>query len=405
MQNFRDNYVSGALARRRSSLGRKRSSGSLITDTISSGDQKASSEKNTYRDVRVQIELKEIGSFMDDHEDGVTTASKELCQKLLNSPQELPIDTLFSDDLFPGVCKMVKGQNEATVVRYILPQLVPSAKIRALRGSKHLRILNETIDASWINAIKCCGRRPQPDYGLGVRREAFSREQLRKLQPFIGTQMDEESMFAATYDTCFPFLTTEVTCGATALDIADRQNALSQTIALRGLVTLFRLVGREQELHREIVGFSFSHDDEAVRIFGHYPYIDGKDTTYHRTPIAKFDFSPTAEGDKRWKTPTFVMNLQDLWASDHFELICSAVDMLPPDLNFEVTPQPEIEMYHRSEASEQSPQPSGLSQQLEDSIITDEEHVQTQGDHPITPDTSTHTAGRKKKRIAKLSKT
>ena len=58
----------------------------------------------------------------------------------------------------------------------------------------------------------------------------------------------------------FPFLTCEVKCGAAALDIADRQNAHSMTMAVRGIVELFRLVKREKELHREILAFSISHD-------------------------------------------------------------------------------------------------------------------------------------------------
>ncbi|KAM3083442.1 hypothetical protein ACMFMG_004091 [Clarireedia jacksonii] len=200
MQSFLENYVSGDLARRRSSLGRKRSSGSLVADTVSSDDQRPPSDKNSYRDGQVIIELKKFGSFMDDHEEGITPESRTLCQKLLNTPQKLPEDTLFSDKLFSQVCKMVKGQNEATVVRYILPELVPSPKIRALRGAKHLEILNETINASWLNAIRCCNRRPQPDYSIGIDREAFSPEQMQKLQPFIGSQLDEESKYAATCD-------------------------------------------------------------------------------------------------------------------------------------------------------------------------------------------------------------
>jgi hypothetical protein len=55
-----------------------------------------------------------------------------------------------------------------------------------------------------------------------------------------------------------PFLTCEVKCGASALDIADRQNAHSQAVALQNLVELFRFVDREKELHREINGFSIS---------------------------------------------------------------------------------------------------------------------------------------------------
>lgn len=395
MQSFQKNYVSGALARRKSSsLGRKRSSGSLATETDASGDQKLLSEKNYYKDGQAVIDLKKVGSFMHDHEEGIAPESKTLCQKLLTAPQARPENTLFSDDeLFRDLCKMVKDQNEATVKCYIRPELVPSPKIRKIRGAKHLRILNETIDASWINAEKCCNRRPQPDYSVGIDREAFSTEHMQKLLPFIGSRLDEESKFAATFNTCFPFLTTEVKCGAAALDIADRQNAVSQTVGLRGLDTLFRLVGRQQELHRKVLGFSISHDNELVRICGHYPFIDGEKTTYHRCLISEFGILPTVEGDQRWKTPRFVQNVQDLWATEHFEMICSAVDMLPPVAE----PVQQSAPSSQPEHSTQSSGPSGLSQEPELSGIADEPQT---GDPPITPDASTQTGGRKKKKTA-----
>ncbi|KAM0267466.1 hypothetical protein ACHAQH_010108, partial [Verticillium albo-atrum] len=58
----------------------------------------------------------------------------------------------------------------------------------------------------------------------------------------------------------FPFLTCEVKCGAAALDVADRQNAHSMTLAVRAVVELFRLMKREDEVDRQILGFSISHD-------------------------------------------------------------------------------------------------------------------------------------------------
>jgi hypothetical protein len=64
----------------------------------------------------------------------------------------------------------------------------------------------------------------------------------------------------------FPFLMCEVKCGAEALDIADRQNAHSATLAVRGVVELYRAVKQEKELHREILAFSISHDNITVRI-------------------------------------------------------------------------------------------------------------------------------------------
>jgi len=89
----------------------------------------------------------------------------------------------------------------------------------------------------------------------------------------------------------FPFLMCEVKCGNLALDIADWQNAHSMTLAVRGIVELFRIVKREKELHLQILAFSISHDHGTVRIYGHYPVIDGNKTTFHRHPIRKFDFT------------------------------------------------------------------------------------------------------------------
>lgn len=74
----------------------------------------------------------------------------------------------------------------------------------------------------------------------------------------------------AMYYMYFPFLTCEVECGAVALDIADRENAHSMTVAVRGVVDLFRQVKREKEFHRQILAFSISHDDKMVRIYSHH---------------------------------------------------------------------------------------------------------------------------------------
>jgi len=186
------------------------------------------------------------------------------------------------------------------------------------------------------------------------------------LQAF-GNELEDCSYVAATYDLYLPFLTCEVKCGASALDIADRQNAHSQTVALRGLVELFRLVGREHELHREINGFSISHSDEYVRIWGHYAVINGRDLTFYRHPITKFDISPTAEGDQRWKAYTFVRSVYDLWLPQHFKKVCSAIDMLPADLDFEVSDVSEPQTTDHELASSRS----GLSQRLENHNIAD----------------------------------
>jgi hypothetical protein len=82
---------------------------------------------------------------------------------------------------------------------------------------------------------------------------------LMKMKPFIGGLFDV-SYFMATYYMYLPFLTCEVKCGTAALEITERQNAHSMTLTVRCTVELFRLAKREQDLNREILAFSISHD-------------------------------------------------------------------------------------------------------------------------------------------------
>ncbi|KAH7111327.1 hypothetical protein B0J11DRAFT_554356 [Dendryphion nanum] len=340
-----------------------------------------------YRHPLFQRQLKECGSFKGDHELGIAAEGKKLCQQLLKEPQPAPQHTLFSDDeLFKKTCKRIKGENETKVVRDISQLIVPSAEILADKGAKHLAILRENTNACWTNSIPFInppgsgsrsGPRPQPDFGLGFDRDAFNPEQLQKLQPFLGDLLADSS-FAATYQMYFPFLTSEVKCGDGELDVADRQNAYAQSVILRGLYSLFQLVDRENELHREINGFSISHNDEDVRIWGHYAVIDGKDVKFYRHLISKFIFAPSGEGDQRWKAYKFVKNVYDLWLPKNFERICSVIDMLPAALNFDV---PGLDL-----ASSRS----GLSQQLEDYSFADEGIIPNSQPsvQPITPDTT-----------------
>jgi len=334
---------------------------------------------------------------MDDHEEGITVQSKTLLTKLLKTPRKPPGHTLFSDDvLFKKTCKNLRGENETKVILRIAELIFPSAEILADRGAKHLEILRETTNAGWINAIPFCGPRPQPDFGLGFKREAFTREQLQKLEPFIGNEIEDCSYIAATYNMYLPFFTSEVKCGASALDIADRQNLHSQTVSLRNLIELFRLVGRLNELHRVINGFSISHSDEYVRIWAHYVVVQGEDFTFHRHSIAKFDISPTAEGDQRWKAWTFVVNVLDLWVPDHFGRICSAIDMLPANLNLDVSDLSESQRLNPELASSRS----GLSQQMKGYGLAGEAVVpdsQPSG-QPISPDATMAGSSHSKKK-------
>jgi hypothetical protein len=175
--------------------------------------------------------------------------------------------------------------------------------------------------------------------------------------PFVGEVTDTvTSYFLATWQMYFPFLTSEVKCGAAALDVADRQNAHSMTLAVRGIVELFRLKNRAEELNREILAFSISHDHRTVRIYGHYPVIDGVKTTFYRHPVHTFDFT-ARDGKEKWTAYKFTKIIYDIWMPSHLTRICSVIDDLT-DINFEVS--------QRS-----GPPESGLSQGLESHYLSD----------------------------------
>jgi hypothetical protein len=93
-----------------------------------------------------------------------------------------------------------------------------------------------------------------------------------------------------------------------------------------------------------------------VRIYGHYAAIDGPKTTFYRHPIKTFDFT-SEDGKEKWTAYKFTKNVYNIWMPTHFKRICSVIDKLPPDINFEVS---ELQF---SEAS-------GLSQVFEDQSLS-----------------------------------
>ncbi|XWW99180.1 hypothetical protein V2A60_007188 [Cordyceps javanica] len=134
----------------------------------------------------------------------------------------------------------------------------------------------------------------------------------------------------ATYMMYFPFLTCEVKSDSAALATADRQNGLSMTIAIRGVVELFRRAKRQDELHGEVIGFSVSHDASSVRIYAHYAEIAGDDTKVFREAVRAFYFTEQ-DGKERSTAYCFIMNVYETWVPMHLARVRAAVDELPDE--------------------------------------------------------------------------
>ncbi|KAK3671375.1 hypothetical protein LTR37_021583, partial [Vermiconidia calcicola] len=137
------------------------------------------------------------------------------------------------------------------------------------------------------------------------------------------------------------------------------------TLAVRAVVELFRLVNRENEVNREIIAFSISHDDRAVRIYGHYADINGRERKYYRHPIHEFCFT-ALDGREKWTAYKFTKNVYDSWMPTHFKRICSVIDQLPPDVNFELTEASGLSQELNASKLAQSFASSQSSQELAD---------------------------------------
>ncbi|PGH15752.1 hypothetical protein AJ80_05460 [Polytolypa hystricis UAMH7299] len=288
--------------------------------------------------------------FMKKADRGITEKSSALIRDLLSTNYTVHDESLFRDELFERTCEKLEGKPETRVIRDIGLLIVPSAEVLATYGSTALDCLIESNNEGWINSISFYGPRPQPDYAVGFQWSAFTNDQYEKLKRLTGN-WDSTSYFLATYTMYFPFLTSEVKCSENGLEIADRQNAHSMTVAIRGIVELFRQVNREKEISREILGFSISHDNTSVRIYGHYCVIDGTDTTFWRHPIKKFDFT-SEDGRERWQAYMFTRSVYEKFMPTHLARIRSAVDQLPY-VSFDVS-ESELRFSRQSDAPSSS---------------------------------------------------
>ncbi|KEF50809.1 uncharacterized protein A1O9_13139 [Exophiala aquamarina CBS 119918] len=103
------------------------------------------------------------------------------------------------------------------------------------------------------------------------------------------------------------------------------------TIALRGIVDLYRKANRSSEVHRRALGFSISHDDNSARIYAHYPELDGDNTTYWCDRIKELNFGD-GKGKEKWKCHQFTLNVCQYFALPLLERLKTVIDQLPdPD--------------------------------------------------------------------------
>jgi hypothetical protein len=136
------------------------------------------------------------------------------------------------------------------------------------------------MSGDWTKCSLLGGTQPRPDYAYGLSSATFNEEERAKLENY--TNINNPTKF--TESMYFPFLLCEAKCGKKNINDADRQNVHSASIAVNAIIRLCRAAGEQtvQSLTGHILVFSVSHDNERVKIYGHFPIIRDGRTTFHR---------------------------------------------------------------------------------------------------------------------------
>lgn len=273
--------------------------------------------------------LRKFGSFMNECQGGIADDSQTMCAQLLSIPQPVPKEGFFQPEGLEQFEELLKMKSEAIVQRDMTPLIIPSLCYLIMGGAEHFSRMAEAMSDLWLPHVAIDERRPKPDYSLGFHSSAFTAEQRKTLtgHPALQNPLIHGSYAVPSSTTILPFFTCEVKCCGEDMTVADRQNTLSATIGLQGLVVLFRAVNRENELHRRILYFSISHNDQEVYVYGHYPVINGESTGYYRHTVFRYRIFEDG-GEQRWMAYKFVRSLQDVFAPRLHVLICSAIDHL-----------------------------------------------------------------------------
>lgn len=193
--------VPAFLASKRPSISRKRSVGGSSTSTR---DLNREEKSAPYEEQRYEEDLQLKGFFMEEHDRGPTPKTTETYKDLFKKTIKLPQHIGFADELFQQTLKDIHGKNVARVIRDIGLLVCPSPEDLFKRGDILTVGLCESVDEAWILTQPILGSRPQPDFSVGFKRQAFTEEQLNKIRPLLGNSEDQASFFRATWYMYFP---------------------------------------------------------------------------------------------------------------------------------------------------------------------------------------------------------
>lgn len=338
-----------------SNSSKKRPSSSSYTKSYKDGEvPKAHSAAHEHHFTGHGLFMKESEGRSRVHKDCAS-----LCTDLLRSIHPEPNHTPFPLSKFLSVWQQAQNRNEARVYRDLTPLLVPSPELLSICGHDELKHLAEEISVEWTKGKTLGGPKPKPDFAVGIAPSAFSEEEMAKLQ----NHRSFERPAAFTDNMYFPFLLCEAKCGNEGINQADRQNMHSSSLAVDAILQLYRAVDESKaiELSGQILVFSVSHDNERVKLYGHFAVVEGEKACFYRYPIASFVLN-FEENQGRKRTHDFVREVYDKFYPAHLKRICDALAAMKDPRALSMTSHMSVEDEEEEEAADSQEQdPSARS--------------------------------------------
>ncbi|WPG98973.1 Hypothetical protein R9X50_00177500 [Acrodontium crateriforme] len=261
-----------------------------------------------------------------DTREELSVESKEMCKTLLDAGNYGQAYFSLSESKFLKVWQRARKGNEERVRRDLTPLIVPSAELLYLvDGEDGLEHVAEEISVEWGKCENLGGTIPKPDLAVGLSHTMFSEEEKAKLQnhtSFASPTKVTDALF-------FPFLVCEAKCGRRNVNDADRQNIHSASIAVNAIVQLYRAVDTDmaKTLSGQILVFSVSHDNERVKIYGHFPLIRNGKITFHRYYVDDYSLD-SHYGRDRDKGSNFTRAVYRIFYPRHVQRIRDALTKL-----------------------------------------------------------------------------
>ncbi|MCJ1314594.1 hypothetical protein MMC25_008276 [Agyrium rufum] len=357
-----DNMLQHRLAEKKSAASLRREGSASVSGaaSVTPSDQQSRDGKSAaYAHKGYQMLLETMGVRLGS-ELGLADDSATFCQTLLKTKCRIPEHSLLRDDIYRETIADLQQRNESRVIQDVGRLFIPAVETVAKIREKRFRVFAESVSEGWDCCYPLTTPRPEPDYAVGFGRSGLSEGRISKLQPLIQDDPTFRSDFKSTYYMFFPFFSAEVKCGTSGLVIADRQNGHTMGVSVRGILSLYRLAGKEMKLHNKPVAFSVSHDHRMVRLTGWGPVISGNFYTIHPFPIHSFDVT-ALNGQERWTPRKFTVGVYE-YGLTLLEEIKTIIDELPPDLNLKKVQPLKLGLTRGLEMP--PPDRSGLLQQL-----------------------------------------